>query len=165
MFDLIPHRKGGLNHVPSFLTQYGPVREVGFQRKPDGTPDGGVHQLFTIVGRSDIGSPGCTNALLPPTDFETEYRKGNLSFRIPTPTFGLGLVESIQDQTILANSAATAPLRSPLGIGGIPNRSDIGETRNPDRAVYDEVRWGLICRDVFPHRALTACRERPIPQV
>src|ERR1044071_4364789 len=74
MFDLIPHRKGGQNYVPSFITQYGPIREVRFQRKPDGTPDGGVHALFTIVGRSDIGAAGCTNAVLPPTDFETEYR-------------------------------------------------------------------------------------------
>src|SRR5579885_3426949 len=40
MFDLIPHRKGGQNYVPSFITQYGPIREVRFQRKPDGTPDG-----------------------------------------------------------------------------------------------------------------------------
>jgi mono/diheme cytochrome c family protein len=67
MFDLIPHRKGAQNYVPSFITQYGPIREVRFQRKPDGTPDGGVHQLFSIVGRSDIGSPGCTAAELPPT--------------------------------------------------------------------------------------------------
>src|SRR6266853_4660550 len=58
MFDLIPHRKGAQNYVPSFITQYGPIREVRFQRKPDGTPDGGVHQLFTVVGRSDAGSPG-----------------------------------------------------------------------------------------------------------
>src|SRR5690348_15948252 len=55
MFDLIPHRKGGQNQAPSFITQYGPIREVRFQRKPDGTPDGGVHALFTVVGRSDIG--------------------------------------------------------------------------------------------------------------
>jgi len=67
MFDLIPHRKGGINYVPSFITQYGPIREVRFQRKPDGTPDGGVHQLFTVVGRSDIGAPGCTAAVLPPS--------------------------------------------------------------------------------------------------
>src|SRR5215471_5448519 len=106
MFDLIPHRKGAHNYVPSFLTQFGPIREVRFQRKPDGTPDGGVHQLVTTVGRSDIGSPGCTNAVLPPTDFETEYRKGNLSFRIPLQTFGLGLIEAIQDQTILSSFAA-----------------------------------------------------------
>ena len=39
MFDLIPHRKGGQNSVPSFITQYGPIREVRFQKKPDGTPD------------------------------------------------------------------------------------------------------------------------------
>src|ERR1043166_8127533 len=75
MFDLIPHRKGGQNYVPSFISQYGPIREVRFQRKPDGTPDGGVHALFTIVGRSDIGAPGCTAADLPPIDFESEYRK------------------------------------------------------------------------------------------
>ena len=123
MFDLIPHRKGGQNYVPSFISQYGPIREVRFQRKPDGTPDGGVHALFTIVGRSDIGAPGCTAADLPPIDFESEYRKGNLSFRIPLQTFGLGLIEAIQDRTILSSSAATASLRAPLGIGGIPNRS------------------------------------------
>jgi CxxC motif-containing protein (DUF1111 family) len=123
MFNLIPHRKGAHNYVPSFITQYGPIREVRFQRKPDGTPDGGVHQLFTIVGRSDIGTAGCTNAELPPTDFETQYKAGNLSFRIPLQTFGLGLIEAIQDSTILSNSAATAGLRAPLGIAGIPNRS------------------------------------------
>jgi hypothetical protein len=93
---LIPHRKGAQNAVPSFITQYGPIREVRFQKNPDGTPDGGVHALFTVVGRSD-SAPGCTNAVLPPTDFESEYRKGNLSFRIPLQTFGLGLIEAIQD--------------------------------------------------------------------
>ena len=123
MFDLIPHRKGAQNYVPSFITRYGPIREVRFQRKPDGTPDGGVHQLFTVVGRSDIGSSSCTAAVLPQPDFETQYRNGNLSFRIPLQLFGLGLIEAIQDLTILNNSAATASLRGPLGIGGIPNRS------------------------------------------
>src|SRR5262249_47494983 len=118
MFDLIPHRKGAHNSVPSFITQYGPIREVGLQPKPDGTPDGGVHALFTIVGRSDIGGLGCTAATLPSIDFETQYRAGNLSFRIPSQTFGLGLVEAIQDQTILNSAAATASLRTPLGIGG-----------------------------------------------
>src|SRR5215467_3347424 len=123
MFDLIPHRKGGQNYVPSFITRYGPIREVRFQRNADGTPDGGVHALFTVVGRSDVGFPGCTDAVLPPTDFETEYRKGNLSFRIPLQTFGLGLVEAIQDRTILENAAATTSQRITLGVGGIPNRS------------------------------------------
>jgi Di-haem oxidoreductase, putative peroxidase len=123
MFDLIPHRKGAQNYVPSFITQYGPIREVRMQRKSDGTSDGGVHALFSIVGRSDIGASGCTVADLPPTDFETQYRKGNLSFRIPLQLFGLGMIEAIQDLTILNNPAATAWLRNQLGIAGIPNRS------------------------------------------
>jgi len=54
MFDLIPHRKGATNAVPSFIERYGPIREVRFARKPDGSPDGGVHQLFTVVSRSDM---------------------------------------------------------------------------------------------------------------
>jgi CxxC motif-containing protein (DUF1111 family) len=93
------------------------------QRKPDGTPDGGVHALFSIVGRTDTGASGCTVADLPPTDFETQYRNGNLSFRIPLQLFGLGLIEAIQDITIVNSSASTASLRNQLGIAGIPNRS------------------------------------------
>src|SRR5215470_6219698 len=69
MFDLIPHRKGATNRVPSFITRFGPIREVRFARRPDGRPDGGVHQLFTVVGRSDVfpaSRPGsCSDADLP----------------------------------------------------------------------------------------------------
>ena len=162
MFDLIPHRKGAQNSVPSFITQYGPIREVRFQKKPDGTPDGGVHALFTIVGRSDIGATGCTAAALPPTDFETEYRKGNLSFRIPTQTFGLGLIEAIQDLTILNNAASTASLRGPLGIGGIPNRSGNDGTiarfgwkaQNKSLTIFAGEAYNVemgITNDVFPN--------------
>jgi hypothetical protein len=84
---------------------------VRFAKKLDGTPDGGVHQLFTIAGRSDIfpaGQPNtCTAAALPPTDFETQYRQGNLRFRIPLQLFGLGILDSIQDREILSRHDAT----------------------------------------------------------
>ena len=123
MFDLIPHRKGAQNYVPSFITRNGPIREVRYQRRADGTPDGGVHQLFTVVGRSDVGSSGCTANDLPQPDFEAQYRRGNLSFRIPLQLFGLGLIEAIQDATILNTSASIATLRASLGVGGMPNRS------------------------------------------
>ncbi|HTT33376.1 MAG TPA: di-heme oxidoredictase family protein [Methylomirabilota bacterium] len=127
MFDLIPHRKGAINAVPSFIHQYGPIREVRFARKPDGTPDGGVHQLFTIVGRSDIfpaGQPNtCTAADLPPTDFEKEYKNGNVRFRIPLQLYGLGILDGIQDREILGRHAASAGIREELGIRGMPNRS------------------------------------------
>jgi Di-haem oxidoreductase, putative peroxidase len=162
MFDLIPHRKGAQNSVPSFLTQYGPIREVRFQNKPDGTPDGGVHALFTIVGRTDIGAPGCTAAALPPTDFETEFRKGNLSFRIPTQTFGLGLIEAIQDLTILNSAASTASQRASLGIGGMANRSGNDGTvarfgwkaQNKSLTVFAGEAYNVemgVTNDVFPN--------------
>lgn len=161
MFDLIPHRKGGQNYVPSFITQYGPIREVRFQRKPDGTPDGGVHQLFTVVGRSDSGSPGCTAAILPQPDFENQFQNGNLSFRIPLQLFGLGLIEAIQDATILNNSASTASLRAPLGIGGMPNRSGNDGTitrfgwkaQNKSLAIFASEAYNVemgVTNDLFP---------------
>jgi CxxC motif-containing protein (DUF1111 family) len=127
MFDLMAHRKGAVNKVPSFIQQYGPVREVRFARKPDGTPDGGVHQLFSVVGRSDVfpeGQPGsCTNSDLPPTDFESEYRRGNVRFRIPLQLFGLGILDGIQDREILDRQKQTEFIRRELGIKGVPNRS------------------------------------------
>ncbi len=172
MFDLIPHRKGAQNYVPSFITQYGPIREVRFQRKPDGTPDGGVHQLFTIVGRSDIGMPGCTVAALPSTDFETQYRKGNLSFRIPLQTFGLGLIEAIPDSTILGTDASTASLRAALGIGGMPNRSGNDGTitrfgwkaQNKSLAIFSGEAYNVemgVTNDLFPTRTdeTSACAQ------
>jgi CxxC motif-containing protein (DUF1111 family) len=123
MFDLIPHRKGATNQIPSFISQFGPIREVRFAKKADGTPDGGVHQLFTVVGRSDIGTTGCTAAILPQPDFETQFQQGNARFRIPLQLFGLGILDGIQDKEILGRHDATAALRAQLGILGMPNRS------------------------------------------
>jgi len=120
-FRLVPHRYGKQNTVPSFETQYGPSREVRFKYNSDGTRDGGVHQLWTVRGiTSDPTIPNC--ALTQP-DFETQYKAGNLAFRIPLQMTGLGLIESIQDREILAQHDATAALRGPLGITGHPNRS------------------------------------------
>jgi CxxC motif-containing protein (DUF1111 family) len=120
-FGLIPHRYSRQNTVPSFEKQYGPIREVRFKQKPDGTPDGGVHQLWTVRGSTnDSTIPNC--ALTQP-DFEKEYKSGNLAFRIPLQMTGLGLIESIQDREILAQHDATAALRERLGIAGHPNRS------------------------------------------
>jgi len=43
---------GAQNTVPSFITSTGPVREARFIRNSDGSPDSGVHGLFTIAGRT-----------------------------------------------------------------------------------------------------------------
>jgi len=115
---------GANNNIPSFITLNGPVREVRFKLAVDGNgrlsnnPDGGVHGLFTISGRSDARS--CQMAQ---PNFERMANENNISFRIPTPTFGAGLIESITEDTILSNQAAMGPFRQFLGISGKANRS------------------------------------------
>ena len=96
-------KDGATNVIPSFITANGPVREARFVRKPDGTPDGGVQDLFVITGRAD--APGC-NIRQP--DFAGAVARNNVIFRIPTPTFGLGLVESVTDAGLEAALAANA---------------------------------------------------------
>jgi len=109
---------GAQNTIPSFITTNGPIREARFIRNPDGSPDGGVHGLFTIAGRSD--AEGCT---LKQPNFAQQLAAGNVIFRIPTPTFGLGLVEATPDSTLLANLSANRGIKSQLGIAGTFNSS------------------------------------------
>ena len=106
------------NTVPSFISANGPVREARFVRNRNGSPDGGVHDLFTIQGRSD--APGCT---LAQPDFADALAADNVIFRIPTPLFGLGLVEATPDAVLQANLATTASARAELRIGGTFNTS------------------------------------------
>jgi CxxC motif-containing protein (DUF1111 family) len=90
------------NKLPDFITENGPAREVRYKRNPDGSADGGVHDIFTITGLPGAGSCAPT-----PSDFDRERRDNNIIFRIPTPTFGLGLVEAIPDEEIIERHAAT----------------------------------------------------------
>lgn len=102
------------NQLPPFITPNGPAREARFIRNPDGTPDGGVHALFTIGGRSDTPS-GCN---LNQPDFSNA---ANIITRIPTPTFGLGLIEAIPDATLVQNLASSGG--GAFGISGRLNRN------------------------------------------
>ena len=108
----VANKAGATNTVPFFINANGPVREARFKS------DGGVHALYTVTGRSD--APGCTIAQ---PDFAAAAASNNLIFRIPTPTFGTGLIEALPDATILANQAANAVQKAALGITGHPNRS------------------------------------------
>ena len=123
--------------VPSFIKMDGPIRVVRFVRasmpdpakgrdlekrgkgnvpqRSNGKPDGAVHSIFTVVGRSD-NPPGCK---ISQPDFSDA---SNIRFRIPTPVFGLGLIESITDTAIKSNLAADpAGLKRALGITGHVN--------------------------------------------
>ena len=104
------------NTIPSFLTMDGPIREVRFVKNPNGTPDGGVHDIFTITGRSD--APASCSLSQP--DFSNT---SNMIFRIPTPTFGAGLIEAITNTTIRNNLASNPGLKALFGIGGHVNTS------------------------------------------
>jgi len=110
---------GATNTIPSFVTQTGPVVEARFIKNADGTPDGGVHDLFTITGRVDAPS-GC--ALQQP-DFATQIQNGNVSLRIPIPTFGEGFVENASEETLAKNLASLGSTKSALGIKGRFNTS------------------------------------------
>jgi len=113
---------GALNVVPPFISQNGPVREVRFKFKANGSRDGGVHALFVISGRVDSGGVATACQLLQ-DDFAAQMARNNVSLRIPTPLFGAGLIEQIADRDIVAN-LRTYPLpKLLLGISGRPNRS------------------------------------------
>src|SRR3984957_2357634 len=109
---------GALNAVPTFISANGPVREARFVQTSSGTLDGGVHDLYTITGRSD--ATGCP---LAQPDFADALAANNVMFRIPTPIFGLGLVEATPDSVLQANLAATQSARTALKINGTFNTS------------------------------------------
>jgi CxxC motif-containing protein (DUF1111 family) len=112
---------GATNTVPSFIFASGPVREARFiavSGQNNAQLDGGVHGLYTIQGRSD--AVGCTIAQ---PNFGQQLANHNVIFRIPTPTFGLGLVENTPDSVLAANLAANARQKNALGIGGMLNTS------------------------------------------
>jgi mono/diheme cytochrome c family protein len=116
-------KDGGTDRVPAFIRPDGPVREARFVRNADGTPDGGVHALFTITGRA--GAAGCN---LEQPDFAAQLANKNVIFRIPTPVFGAGLIEQIPDSEILANQAASPARKRDLGIRGRANFTVAGRT-------------------------------------
>jgi len=104
--------------VPPFITADGPIREARFITAPDGSPDGGVHGLYTIAGRTDAA-----DCRLAQPDFAKQVANQNVSLRIPTPLFGLGLLEAVDDDALVANLAANSDAKKRNGIAGAFNRS------------------------------------------
>jgi len=163
-------REGAQNRVPEFLSADGPVRVVRFRRRPDGGPDGGVHALFVISGRSDA-PPGCD---IRQPDFS---RTENLSFRIPTPLFGLGLIEAISDSTLRANLDGNRQQKRALGIGGRlnVNANDGTVTRfgwkaqNKSLAIFSGEAYNVevgVTNELFPQEReeTPACLVKPSPE-
>jgi CxxC motif-containing protein (DUF1111 family) len=159
---------GAQNTLPPFISPNGPAREARFKffLNPNGTlsniPDGGVHDLFVISGRADAGS---CNIKQP--NFHQALALNNVSFRIPTPTFGAGLIENIPDETIYANMQANSREKQALGISGVPNRSGNDGTitrfgwkaQNKSLEIFSGEAYNVemgITNELFPN-------ERPSP--
>jgi CxxC motif-containing protein (DUF1111 family) len=115
------------NIMPSFITATGPTLEARFPfffntngSVNTNAPNGGVETLFTVTGRSDAGT--CTSATaLPQPSFATAVSEGNVIFRIPTPVFGSGLIENLDDSTLLTNQAKN--LNNDVGVSGTFNHN------------------------------------------
>ena len=169
----------GANSIPFFISLEGPVREARFpfvvssSGNITNTPDGGVHDLFTIAGRQD--AEGC---VMSQPNFEQMNRIGNLIFRIPTPVFGAGLIENIPDATIVANMAANSSLKSQLGITGHPNYSgnDGSITRfgwkaqNKSLEIFSGEAYNVeigVTNEIFPNERAnppSSCLYNPTPE-
>jgi CxxC motif-containing protein (DUF1111 family) len=158
-------------NVP-FISADGPIREARFVRNPDGTPDGGVHALFVITGRADAGT---CNIKQP--DFAGELARHNVIFRIPTPTFGLGLVENIPESGLVAGLAANAQQKRSLGISGRFNRSGNDGTitrfgwkaQNKSLLIFAGEAYNVemgVTNDAFPNERETDpnCQLNPTPE-
>lgn len=165
-------KAGAGNTIPPFITATGPVRIARFVRSPSGTPDGGVHDLFTITGRSD--APGCDIAQ---PDFASALANNNVIFRIPTPVFGAGLIEAIDDAAILANMNSNAQQKAALGIAGHENRSanDGSLTRfgwkaqNKSLSIFAGEAYNVeqgVTNDLFPNERESGgnCRFNATPE-
>jgi CxxC motif-containing protein (DUF1111 family) len=166
--------RGAHNKVPPFVTLNGPVREARFVNNPDGTPDGQVHELYVISGRPD--APGCK---IQQTDFPAALAANNVIFRIPTPTFGLGLVEGISDLGLITAFNANAALKTQLGVSGQFNRSPNDGTitrfgwkaQNKSLLMFSGEAYLVemgVTNELFPNKrdneTTPSCQFNPLPE-
>ena len=153
--------------LPYFITANGPIVEVRFPFffNADGLadtnePNGGVEDLFTVTGRSDAGYCSLTQP-----NFSAAQAANNIIFRIPTPLFGAGLIENLDDSTLLKNQAVN--LNNNLGITGAFNRNGNDGTisrfgwkaQNKSLHIFSGEAYNVemgISNELFP-------QDRPLP--
>ena len=172
---VVANLHGASNVLPSFITLSGPIREARFKFADpprNSVRDGGVHALFTISGRTDAG--GCS---LAQPNFAAAVTQNNVSFRIPTPTYGLGFIEAIPDNTILANVAANSQAKAALGIAGHVNREGNAGTitrfgwkaQNKSLTIFSGEAYNVeqgVTNELFPQERdeTTGCMFNPTPE-
>ena len=156
------------NTTPYFITANGPTREARFPfffnsngSVNSGSPNGGVEDLFTVTGTSEGGT--CKLAQPP---FEEAKAANNIIFRIPTPVFGAGLIENLDDSTLLENRLSN--LKNNFGIAGTFNHNGNDGTisrfgwkaQNKSLQIFTGEAYNVemgITNELFPN-------ERPLPE-
>jgi CxxC motif-containing protein (DUF1111 family) len=159
---------GATNVTPAFLTLHGPTREARFpfftnSRGAPNTnaPNGGVETIFTVSGLPH--AEGCD---LKQPNFAQAIATNNIIFRIPTPTFGLGLVENLDDSTLIAVQMQEAG--NTLGISGSFNHNGNDGTisrfgwkaQNKSLLLFSGEAYNVemgISNELFP-------QDRPLPE-
>jgi len=159
---------GSTNTIPSFITANGPTREARFpfflnaSGSPNtGAPNGGVEDLFTVSGRADAGS--CS---LEQPNFSMAEEANDIIFRVPTPVFGAGLIENLDDSTLIAVQNAAAG--NSFGISGTFNHSGNDGTisrfgwkaQNKSLEMFAGEAYNVemgISNEIFP-------QDRPLPE-
>jgi CxxC motif-containing protein (DUF1111 family) len=159
------------NTMPSFITANGPTREARFPfffnsngSVNTNSPNGGVEDLFTVTGRSDAGTCNSATAL-PQPSFAIAQEENNIIFRIPTPVFGAGLIENLDDSTLLKNQANN--LNNNVGVSGTFNHNGNDGTisrfgwkaQNKSLHIFAGEAYNVemgITNELFPN-------ERPLP--
>jgi CxxC motif-containing protein (DUF1111 family) len=154
------------NTRPAFILQNGPVREARFPfffnaagGADVNNPNGGVEDIFTISG---LAGAGACNLNQP--SFAQAAAVNNLIFRIPTPTFGAGLIENIDDSTLLANQAANAGSFGTSGVfqhnGNDGTIARFGwKAQNKSLMIFSGEAYNVeqgVSNEAFP-------QERPLP--
>jgi CxxC motif-containing protein (DUF1111 family) len=113
---------GAKNTIPPFIANGGPTREARFPLTATGAADGGVHDLFTITGRTDAtkqpnANTGTnTTCNVAQTNFPQQIAANNIIFRIPISVFGDGLVENTGELKFEEAAKSNASRASGLGI-------------------------------------------------
>jgi CxxC motif-containing protein (DUF1111 family) len=156
------------NVKPAFLALHGPTREARFPffANASGTPNtnapnGGVETIFTVSGLANAES--CE---LKQPNFAQAIANNNIIFRIPTPTFGLGLVENLDDSTLMA--VQMAEMGNNLGISGTFNHNGNDGTvsrfgwkaQNKSLLMFSGEAYNVemgISNEIFP-------QDRPLPE-
>jgi CxxC motif-containing protein (DUF1111 family) len=153
----------------AFITPNGPVREARFilSESDRRALDGGVHGLFTIQGRSDA-PPGCFAAQ---PDVAAQLANNNVSFRIPTPTFGLGLIENVADADLINNAAQERIRNVTVNRSGNDGTVSRFGWKAQNKSLYvfaaeaANVEMG-ITNEIFPNERGpgTNCATNPLPE-